>query len=118
MKVIDLDIVNEKLYYEKLDNGLDIYVIRKKDFNSNYASFITNFGGIDIEFVPINEDKMTIMPAGIAHFLEHKLFEQEKGDSVHEFYKKSGCYVNAMTGYKRTKYIFNGPILKIIWNFY
>ena len=109
MKVIDLDIVNEKLYYEKLDNGLDIYVIRKKDFNSNYASFITNFGGIDIEFVPINEDKMTIMPAGIAHFLEHKLFEQEKGDSVHEFYKKSGCYVNAMTGYKRTKYIFNGP---------
>lgn len=109
MKTINLDVVNEKLYYEKLENGLDIYIIRKKDFNSNFATFVTNFGGIDIEFVPINEDKMVKMPSGIAHFLEHKLFEQEKGATVHEFYKKSGSYVNAMTGYKRTKYIFSGP---------
>ena len=109
MKYIDLDIVNEKILYDKLDNGLDVYIIRKKDFNLNFASFITKFGGIDIEFIPIDEKEYVKMPAGIAHFLEHKLFEQEKDPQVHEFYKKSGTYVNAMTGYKRTKYIFKGP---------
>ena len=108
MKIINLDIVNEKLVYEKLDNGLEVYIIRKKDFNSSYATFSTKFGGLDIEFIPINEDKMVTMPSGIAHFLEHKLFEQEKGLSVHEFYKKSGTYINAMTNNKRTKYFFNG----------
>jgi len=109
MKVINLDYVDEKLIYEKLDNGLDVYIIRKKDFNSNFASFISKFGGIDIEFIPNGEKEFVKMPAGIAHFLEHKLFEQEKGPQVHDFYKQSGTYVNAMTGYKRTKYIFNGP---------
>lgn len=108
MKIINLDYVNEKMYYEKLDNGLEVYIIRKKEFNSSFVSFITNFGGIDLEFIPIGEEKMVTMPSGIAHFLEHKLFEQEKDPQVHEFYKKSGTYVNAMTGYKRTKYIFNG----------
>ena len=108
MKEIKLSIVNEKIIYDKLSNGLEVYIIRKKDFNSSYATFITNFGGIDLEFIPINEEKMVTMPAGIAHFLEHKLFEQESGESVHEYYGKSGTYVNAMTGYKRTKYIFNG----------
>ena len=109
MRIIDLDVVNEKLLYEKLDNGLDVYIIRKKDFNSNYATFTTKFGGLDIEFVPINEKEYVKMPTGIAHFLEHKLFEQEKEPQVHDFYKQSGTYVNAMTGYKRTKYIFDGP---------
>ncbi|MBO6195820.1 MAG: insulinase family protein [Bacilli bacterium] len=109
MKVIKLDLVQEKLFYEKLDNGLEIYIIRKKDFNSNYASFISKFGGLDIEFIPINEKEFVTMPPGIAHFLEHKLFEQEKDPQVHDFYKQSGTYVNAMTGYKRTKYIFKGP---------
>lgn len=109
MKRIKLDIVNENLFYEKLDNGLEVYIIRKKDYNSSCVTFVTNFGGLDLEFIPINEDKMVEMPSGIAHFLEHKLFEQEKGDTVHEYYKKSGCYVNAMTGYKKTKFIFNGP---------
>ena len=109
MNKIKLDIVNENLYYEKLENGLDVYIIRKKEFNSNYVTFLTKFGGLDLEFIPIKENKMVKMPAGIAHFLEHKLFEQKEGLRVHDFYKKSGTYVNAMTGYKRTKYIFKGP---------
>ena len=108
MKIINLDIVDEKLVYEKLENGLEIYIIRKRNFNSSFASFITKFGGLDIEFIPINENKFVKMPSGIAHFLEHKLFEVESGLSVHEFYKKSGSYVNAMTNYRRTKYYFNG----------
>ena len=109
MKTINLDLVDEKILYDKLDNGLEVYIVRKKDFNSNYASFISKFGGLDIEFVPIGEKDFVKMPAGIAHFLEHKLFEQEKDPQVHDFYKQSGTYVNAMTSYKRTKYIFNGP---------
>ena len=110
MKTIKLNLVNENIYYEKLDNGLEIYVASKKDFNTSYACFLTNFGGLDIEFIPINEKEMVKMPTGIAHFLEHKLFEQEKGDTVHEFYKKSGSYVNAMTSNKTTRYIFDSSI--------
>lgn len=109
MKYIYLDLVDERILYDKLDNGLDVYIVRKKDFNSNYASFTSKFGGLDIEFIPIDENEYVKMPAGIAHFLEHKLFEQEKDPQVHDYYKQSGTYVNAMTGYKRTKYIFNGP---------
>lgn len=108
MKTIKLDIIDENIYYDKLDNGLEIYLIKKEKFNSSFVSFLTNFGGLDLEFIPINEDKMVKMPSGIAHFLEHKLFEQENGESVHDFYNKSGAYVNAMTGYKKTRYIFKG----------
>ena len=109
MKYINLDLVDEKILYDKLDNGLDVYIVRKKDFNSNYASFVSKFGGLDIEFIPIGEKDYVKMPSGIAHFLEHKLFEQENDPKVHDFYKQSGTYVNAMTGYKRTKYIISGP---------
>lgn len=109
MKTIKLDIVNEKIYYEKLKNGLEIYVSYQKNFNNNFACFLTNFGGLDIEFIPQGEDKMIKVPSGIAHFLEHKLFEQKDGTSVHDYYKKSGTYVNASTNYKTTRYIFSGP---------
>lgn len=109
MKTIKLDIINEKIYYEKLKNGLDVYVSYQKDFNNNFACFLTNFGGLDVEFIPVNEKNMIKMPSGIAHFLEHKLFEQRKGSTVHDFYKKSGTYVNASTNYKTTRYIFSGP---------
>lgn len=109
MKIIKLEIINENIYYEKLKNGLEVYISYQKDFNNNFACFLTKFGGLDTEFIPLNEDKFVKMPSGIAHFLEHKLFEQEKGLTVHEFYKKSGTYVNASTNYKTTKYIFSGP---------
>ncbi len=109
MKTIKLDIINENIHYEKLDNGLEIYISYQKDYNNNIACFLTKFGGLDIEFIPIGEKEMTKMPSGIAHFLEHKLFEQKDGISVNEFYKKSGTYVNASTNYKTTKYIFSGP---------
>lgn len=109
MKTIKLDIVNEKIYYEKLKNGLEVYISYQRDFNNNYACFLTKFGGLDTEFIPINEKEMVKMPSGIAHFLEHKLFEQKEGSTVHDFYKKSGTYVNASTNYKTTRYIFSGP---------
>lgn len=109
MKTIKLDVINENIYYEKLDNGLEVYVSYQKDFYNNFACFLTKFGGLDVEFIPVNEDKMIKVPSGIAHFLEHKLFEQKDEPTVHEFYKKSGTYVNASTNYKTTRYIFSGP---------
>ena len=109
MDKIKLDIINENIYYEKLKNGLEVYVSYQKEFNNNFACFLTNFGGLDVEFIPQGEDKMIKVPSGIAHFLEHKLFEQKDGTSVHDFYKKSGTYVNASTNYKTTRYIFSGP---------
>ena len=110
MKTIKLNIVNETFYYEKLDNGLEIYIYYDKDTKNSGACYLTKFGGLDTEFIPIGEKEMIKVPTGIAHFLEHKLFEQESGDSVHEYYKKSGTYNNAMTDYKTTNYIINGPI--------
>ena len=108
MKRIELDIVNEKIFYEKLKNGLDVYIVKKEDFNTNYACFGTKFGGLDLEFIPSGEKDYVNMPSGIAHFLEHKLFEQENGESALDFYKKSGATVNAYTSYKTTKYYFFG----------
>ena len=107
MKIINLEKVNEKLYYERLNNGLEVYILQKKDFYMGTARFVTKFGGLDLEFVPINEEKMVKMPSGIAHFLEHKLFEQKDGLSVDDFYKKSGSYINAFTNYEKTCYHFS-----------
>lgn len=109
MKTIKLDVIDEKIYYEKLSNGLEVYISYQKNFVNNFACFLTKFGGLDIEFIPAGEKEMVKMPSGIAHFLEHKLFEQEEGSTVHEFYKKSGTYVNASTSFKNTRYIFSGP---------
>lgn len=109
MKIINLNIVNEKIYYDKLDNGLEVFISYNKYFKNNYATYLTKFGGLDTEFIPYGEKEMIKVPTGIAHFLEHKLFEQESGESVHDFYKKTGTYDNAMTTQKTTSYVINGP---------
>ena len=109
MNKIKLNIVNEYVYHEKLDNGLEIYIMSDKNYKNNYAYYMTNFGGFDTEFIPYGKKEMIKVPTGIAHFLEHKLFEQEKGESVHEYYKKTGTYDNAMTTHKNTTYLIEGP---------
>ena len=102
-KIIDMD-----LYYEKLDNGLEIYVIPKNDCNNIYATYNTKYGGKDNEFIPLNETKMKKFPKGIAHFLEHKLFEEEDNTNVFSFYQERGANANANTSYERTSYLFFG----------
>ena len=102
-KIIDMD-----LYYEKLDNGLEIYVIPKNDCNNIYVTYNTKYGGKDNEFIPLNETKMKKFPKGIAHFLEHKLFEEEDNTNVFSFYQERGANANANTSYERTSYLFFG----------
>ena len=109
MKKINIKQINETIYYEKLKNGLDIYLYPKKDYHNNYVTFTTKFGSVNHEFVPIDEDKMIKVPLGIAHFLEHKLFAQEKDPQPSDFFAESGTMDNAFTTFKNTTYLFSGP---------
>jgi len=108
MKAINMKGVDEKIYYEKLDNGLEVYLYTKDDFHNNYVTFTTKFGSINNEFVPIGEDKMIKVPNGIAHFLEHKVFVQENDPQPSEFFSESGTMCNAYTTFKNTTYLFSG----------
>lgn len=103
---IRFDQLQESLYYEKMSNGLDVYVLPKKGFNKTYATFTTKYGSIDNRFEPLNEKEMISVPDGIAHFLEHKLFEKEDGDVFQQF-SKQGASANAFTSFTRTAYLFS-----------
>ena len=96
------------MYYEKLDNGLDVYIVPFDKVNSVYATFSTKFGSIHDEFIPYDRTSMTKFPLGIAHFLEHKLFEQKNGIDPFTFYSERGSDANANTSNFKTTYLFSG----------
>ncbi|WP_167628565.1 EF-P 5-aminopentanol modification-associated protein YfmH [Listeria valentina] len=100
------DNVEETVYSETLENGLRVFLLPKKDYNKTYAVFTTNYGSVDNTFVPIGEDQLTHVPDGIAHFLEHKMFEKEDGDVFFKFGEK-GAFTNAFTSFTRTAYLFS-----------
>lgn len=106
MEKIMFDQLQEELYYEKLDNGLDVYILPKKGFNKTYATFTTKYGSIDNHFQPPGKNEFVKVPDGIAHFLEHKLFEKEDGDVFQQF-SKQGASANAFTSFTRTAYLFS-----------
>ncbi|MBS4194050.1 EF-P 5-aminopentanol modification-associated protein YfmH [Lederbergia citri] len=106
MKTIEFDQIQEKLFYEKLDNGLQVYILPKMGFNKTFATFTTNYGSIDHQFKPLNKDEYIRVPDGIAHFLEHKMFEKEQGDVFQQF-SKQGASANAFTSFTRTAYLFS-----------
>ncbi|MDR0691193.1 MAG: insulinase family protein [Streptococcaceae bacterium] len=106
MKKIEYAHVGETLFLEQLPNGLRVLLWPKKDFYKTYALFTTNFGSIDNEFIPVGENEKVHFPDGIAHFLEHKLFEKEDGDVFQKF-EKLGSFSNANTGFTRTSYLFS-----------
>lgn len=106
MKKITFDQLQEELFYEKMSNGLDVYILPKKGFNKTYATFTTKYGSIDNHFVAKGDSDFTKVPDGIAHFLEHKLFEKEDGDVFQQF-SKQGASANAFTSFTRTAYLFS-----------
>jgi predicted Zn-dependent peptidase len=87
-----------------LSSGLKIYILEKPQYNSSYAIFGTKYGSIDTCFSVNGEE--TSVPEGIAHFLEHKLFESEDGDAFTK-YAETGAYANAFTSFDRTCYLFS-----------
>ena len=109
MREIKLNGIDEEIFYEKLDNGLDIYLYCKDNCTNNYVTFTTRFGSIYHEFVPSLKNKMTKIPYGVAHFLEHKVFVQKDDPQPEEFFAKSGALCNAYTTFKNTSYLFSGP---------
>ncbi|WP_147532335.1 EF-P 5-aminopentanol modification-associated protein YfmH [Bacillus marasmi] len=106
MEKITFDQLQEELFYQKLDNGLDVYILPKKGFNKTFATFTTKYGSIDNHFVPLDKSDYVKVPDGIAHFLEHKLFEKEDGDVFQQF-SRQGASANAFTSFTRTAYLFS-----------
>lgn len=109
MKKIKFNIIGEEVCYEKLDNGMDVYLFSKDNFHNNYVTFTTKFGSIYNEFVPIGKEKMIKVPKGVAHFLEHKVFIQKEDPQPSDFFAESGALTNAYTTFKNTTYLFTGP---------
>ena len=97
--------LDEKYYVIDHKSGLKIYVMPKENYSSTYAIFGTNYGSIDTKFKRSDKDEWTVVPEGIAHFLEHKLFESEDLDAFAR-YAKTGASANAYTSFDRTCYLF------------
>ena len=94
----------QEICYEKLNNGLDIYIIPNNNLSNYHIEVVTKYGSSINEFIPINESSYIKLPLGVAHFLEHKLFDIENGDPF-SFYSKTGTYLNAGTNYFYTTVI-------------
>ncbi|HFM7590898.1 TPA: M16 family metallopeptidase [Enterococcus faecium] len=106
MNKTEYEQINETLYHEVLPNGLTVYLLPKNDYHKTYGLFSTNYGSIDNEFIPYGEKEKVKVPDGIAHFLEHKLFEKEDGD-VFQLFGKQGASANAFTSFTKTSYLFS-----------
>lgn len=105
-KIYENDKIKEKLYYKKLESGLKVYYVPKKGYTKQYAIFATDYGSVDNMFTPINDKKPIEVPEGIAHFLEHKLFEEPE-QNIFDVFSKLGANVNAYTNFNQTAYLFS-----------
>ena len=105
MQKININNFEEKLYYEKLPNGLEVFLVPMLQKQNYFCMFGTKYGGRNLKFKIDNKE--VEVPSGIAHFLEHKLFEREDINPF-EFYGKSGTDVNASTTSECTNYYFFG----------
>ncbi len=106
MQTIEFKQLDETLYYKQLDNGLDVYILPKRGFSKTFVTFTTKYGSIDRAFVPLGKEEPITVPDGIAHFLEHKMFEKEDGDVFQQF-SEVGAQANAFTSFTRTAYLFS-----------
>lgn len=107
MKKMVNEILKEEIYYEKLENGLDVYFMPKRGFTKKYAVLATKYGSNELEFIPIGENKKIRVNEGIAHFLEHKMFEQPNGENAFDIFSKYGASANAFTNFTMTAYLFS-----------
>ena len=104
MKLIESLNIKEKAYIEKLENGMTVIIIPKNTTNKKYVIWGVNFGSIDNHF-KVNGEEIYI-PDGVAHFLEHKMFEQENGTNSLDKLMALGIDANAYTTNDHTAYLF------------
>lgn len=106
MKKIKIKKLEEDVYYERMPNGLEVFLYTKDDVYTNYVTFTTKYGSVYNDFIPLGEDKIKSFPKGIAHFLEHKVFTEKEDPQPMEFFAKSGSICNAFTTFRNTTYLF------------
>ena len=98
--------VKETVYQTRLSNGLTVSLLPKKQFNEVYGVVTVQFGSVDTSFT-LSEKGLQSYPAGIAHFLEHKLFERENAEDIMESFTRLGADSNAFTSFTKTSYLFS-----------
>ena len=103
MQRIDYPAIGETLYTSVLPNGLPIFVVPKAGYRKSFACFATNYGGADRRFTLAGERKDT--PAGVAHYLEHKMFDMPEGNALMAL-DAAGANANAFTSEAMTAYHF------------
>lgn len=105
IKTVSYEKLNEKLMIYEHESGIKVFVIPKKGYQKKYATFSTNFGSVNSRFILPGEKDEIQVPDGVAHFLEHKLFEQ-KDKNVMDLFSAVGASPNAYTGFSQTVYLF------------
>lgn len=106
MQVVENKMVKEKLYIEKLENGLTVMIFPRQNIQKKFVMWATNYGSIDNLFISPNEKEETKVPDGVAHFLEHKMFEQESGVNSLDTLTALGVNPNAYTTTDHTAYLY------------
>lgn len=106
MEIRESKLLGDRYWRVKHPSGLTIFVYPKAQMRSTYALFGTRYGSIDKAFRRSDEQENEVTPAGIAHFLEHKLFESEDGDAFAR-YAQIGASANAYTSFETTRYLYS-----------
>ncbi len=99
--------LKEEMQFVVHESGLKVYVFPKKGFQKYYAIYGTEYGSVDSVFQIPGEDTMTQVPDGIAHYLEHKMFEEEDGGDAFQRFSLTGASSNAFTSFDMTAYLFS-----------
>lgn len=99
--------LGEEMQFALHESGLRVYVFPKKGFSKYYAIYGTEYGSLNRTFTVPGESTMTTVPDGIAHYLEHKLFEEADGGNAFDRFAKTGANSNAFTSFDLTAYLFS-----------
>ncbi|MFA7367857.1 MAG: peptidase M16, partial [Bacilli bacterium] len=91
MKKFKYKHIGETLHHAVLDNGLNVFIVSKKGFSKTYSTFVTNFGASTTSFIPHGGSEFVDVPLGVAHFLEHKMFEMADGIDAMNHFDKMGA---------------------------
>ena len=104
MKEITLKGIDEKIYYDKCDNGLPIYMVVNDKVNNFYLTLNVRYGSIDTEFKTKKSKEYQKVHDGVAHFLEHVNFNEGEGLTAHDYFNNLGSSINAFTTFDFTSY--------------
>ena len=104
---IESKMLKEEILSGVHKSGLRVYVVPKKGFSKYYAIYGTEYGSVDTKLSVPGTDEVINLPDGVAHFLEHKLFEEENGQNAFDRFSLTGANSNAYTSFDMTAYLFS-----------